>query len=151
MNIIKNLPQKAKTAIAAVLVLCAVAGAAFAVKSNAAQKEDPTIDAIIYTYATETERRLAESVTEYLSRYVILEPAASSAIADSAVKNYNKVLSSGITSVNSDHTEEKTKNIRYTLEQYFTEEQITKEDISALSAGISQLVCDALLPGRGFP
>ena len=73
MNIIKNLPQKAKTAIAAVLVLCAVAGAAFAVKSNAAQKEDPTIDAIIYTYATETERRLAESVTEYLSRYVILE------------------------------------------------------------------------------
>ena len=79
MNIIKNLPQKAKTAIAAVLVLCAVAGAAFAVKSNAAQKEDPTIDAIIYTYATETERRLAESVTEYLSRYVILERSASSA------------------------------------------------------------------------
>ena len=145
MNIIRNLPKKAKTATAAVIVLCAIAGATFVLKSNAAKTEDPAIDTTTYTYTTETERRLAESVTEYLARYVILEPTANHAIADSAVENYNKILSSGITSVNSDHTEALAKNIRHTLEEYFTEGQTTEEDLSALSAGISKIICDALL------
>lgn len=145
MNIIRSLPKKAKAATAAAIVLCAAVGAAYALKSNAAKKEAPAIDAAAYTYATETERRLAESVTEYLAQYVMLEPAASGAIADSAVENYNKILSSGITSINSDHTEALAGNIRHALEGYLAEGQATEEDLSALSAGISKMICDALL------
>lgn len=145
MKMIKNMSPKTKTAIAAIAILCIIAAITFALQSNAAKKEEPVIDTAAYTYMTETEKLLAENVTEYLARYVILEPAESDSIANSAVENYNKILSSGITSINSSHTEALAENIHHTLGKYFSEGQITEEDLSALSAGISRIICDTLL------
>lgn len=144
MNFKTRLPKKI-IFIAAGTAVAAITAFSIPLLKNNERKETENEHIQSYTYDTEAENVLASNVEKYLAQYVILDGENSSGIADTAVKSYNAVLSSGITAITEAHTAALEKNIRYALDNCLTEEQITENDFDALASGISGIILDTIL------
>ena len=141
----KNM-KKAAAIAAAVLAVLAAALAATAAKHGKGEREETPVT--VYDHSPE-ERQLADAVKSYLEGYLVLEEAQSMAVADTAVKCYRTVLSSGIGTVTEGHTKALSGRMRDALEQAVGTESITGEGLDALADGTCGVIWDFILARMG--
>ena len=142
MRFFQNISKKNKMLIIAGAIVCLLAVIMLGFNSD---KNETSTQTISYTYNNITEKNLAQDVKEYLDLYIILEEADKSIIAHDAVLNYRTILASNVQSITDDHTEALNKNMKNTLEEYTTKEQISDSDLDVVSNGISEIILDTLL------
>ena len=141
----KNM-KKAAAIAAAVLAVLAAALAATAAKHGKGEREETPVT--VYDHSPE-ERQLADAVKSYLEGYLVLEEAQSMAVADTAVKCYRTVLSSGIGTVTEGHTKALSGRMRDALEQAVGTESITGEGLDALADGTCGVIWGFILARMG--
>lgn len=109
-----------------------------------AQKGDKEID-ITYEYGEE-EQKLADDVKAYLLTYLDLAEGTLNKIADIAVQNYNVVMASGTEVINDEISQAVETKIKSALTIYaIPEENLTDENMDALSSGITEIIWEHVL------
>lgn len=134
---LKTLPKNVKTTgiIAAVVIM--IIGISFAVKN----KEEP----VTTRQYTVSEEKLANEVKEYLGEYILIEDSESQQITETAVDAYEKIVSSGVSTLTDEHVRVLQDSIESVLNDCVTDEQISNEEKEALSSGIAQIILDTIL------
>lgn len=99
-----------------------------------------------YDY-TVTEQVLADEVIVYLQNAAGLGEVSSAKTANEAVESYNRIIRSNVDVVNGDHTQAIKERIGTALEKYTAEndEELSAGDITALSAGVAEIVWQTVL------
>ncbi len=100
-----------------------------------------------YRYSNVAEQVLADEVVVYLQNAAGLGDTTSAKAGNEAVENYRLIVSSNVDAVNDDHTKAIQERIGTALKEYAVEdeEELSGEDITALSAGVAELVWQSVL------
>lgn len=113
-----------------------------------AKSRDPKEESVeTYSYSNVAEQVLADEVIVYLQNVADLGDAISTEMGNEAVEIYRSIIRSNVDVVNNDHTQAIQERIETALEKYAAEydETLSIEDISALSAGITELIWQSIL------
>lgn len=100
-----------------------------------------------YTYTNVAEQVLADEVIVYLQNAAGLGDAISAKTGNEAVETYRSIVRSDVDVVNDDHTQAIQERIGAALKEYAVEEdeKLSSEDITSLSAGVAELIWQAIL------
>lgn len=127
-------------AAVAILVVLSIIVAAARIK--AAGEETP---AEKYNYSNVTEQVLADEVTTYLQSAADLDEEVGAKTANEAVESYRLIIKSDVATVNDEHTSAIQNRISASLQESVNETNLTGEDITALSAGVAEIVWQTVL------
>lgn len=127
-------------AAVAILVVLSIIVAAARIK--AAGGETP---AEKYNYSNVTEQVLADEVTTYLQSAAELDEEVGAKTANEAVESYRLIIKSDVDTVNDEHTSAIQNRISASLQESVNETNLTGEDITALSAGVAEIVWQTVL------
>lgn len=125
-------------AVAISLILLAIVTV---IRINASQKA-PVEE---YSYNNVIEQVLADEVTTYLQGAANIGEEAGAKTANEAVESYRLIIRSDVDTVNSAHTDAIQKRISASLQESAGEENLTGENIAALSAGVAEIVWQTVL------
>ena len=98
-----------------------------------------------YSYSDVIEQVLADEVITYLQGAANLGEEAGAKTANEAVESYRLIIRSDVDTVNSDHTDAIQERISASLQESAGEENLTGENIAALSAGVAEIVWQTVL------
>ncbi len=126
-------------AAAAILVVLSIIVAVARIK---AAREVPTEK---YTYSNVTEQVLADEVTTYLQGAADLGEDVGAKTANEAVESYRLIIKSDVDTVNDEHTNAIQNRISTSLQESADETNLGEADITALSAGVAEIVWQTVL------
>ena len=126
-------------AAAAILVVLSIIVAVARIK---AAREVP---ADKYTYSNVTEQVLADEVTTYLQGAADLGEDVGAKTANEAVESYRLIIKSDVDTVNDEHTNAIQNRISSSLQESADETNLGEADITALSAGVAEIVWQTVL------
>lgn len=126
-------------AAAAILVVLSIIVAVARIK---AAREVPTEK---YTYSNVTEQVLADEVTTYLQGAADLGEDVGAKTANEAVESYRLIIKSDVDTVNDEHTNAIQNRISTSLQESADETNLEEADITALSAGVAEIVWQTVL------
>ena len=126
-------------AAAAILVVLSIIVAVARIK---AAREVP---AEKYTYSNVTEQVLADEVTTYLQGAADLGEDVGAKTANEAVESYRLIIKSDVDTVNDEHTNAIQNRISSSLQESADETNLGEADITALSAGVAEIVWQTVL------
>lgn len=145
MKRLQNMSGKLKTTqiAAAVIILLIVVITMVAVKLRTTSEDE----ALEYTYNNVVEQVLADEVAIYLQDAAGLGDVINVKTGNEAVETYRSIVRSDVDVVNEDHTQAIQMRISKALKRFTEEdgEELTAEDISALSAGITERIWQTIL------
>lgn len=98
-----------------------------------------------YSYSNVAEQVLADEVTVYLQNAAGLGEEYGAKTANEAVESYRLILRSDVDAVNGDHTDAIQERIGTSIREYAGDENLKEEDITALSAGVAEIVWQTVL------
>lgn len=100
-----------------------------------------------YSYSNVAEQVLADEVIVYLQYVAGLGDAISIEMGNEAVAIYRSIIRSNVDTVNDDHTKAIQERIETVLEKYASkyDEDLSVENITALSAGITEIIWKSIL------
>jgi len=133
---LKPLQIAAAAAILLLLVIIVIVSRTKAARNEPAEEYDYSV----------TEQVLADEVIVYLENAAGLSETVSRKTANEAVESYRLILQSNVDVVNDDHTQAIQDRIEKALMEYVEEDAaLSEEDISALSAGVAEIVWRSIL------
>ena len=139
-----NLTTKRQIYIAVAIILVLMS-AVTAIRIKVSGEE--TAEA--YSYSNVIEQVLADEVTAYLQNAADLgeETGANTGanVANEAVESYRLIIRSDVDAVNDDHTSAIQERILSTLQKSTGEKELTEENMTALSAGVAEIVWQTVL------
>ena len=138
-----NLDSKKLIGVTAVIFLIILVSIIAMVRNRTPQEE--TVAA--YRYSNVAEQVLADEVIVYLQNVAGLGEAISIEMGNEAVEIYRSIIRSNVDVVNDDHTQAIQVRIETALEKYAAEydEDLSAENITALSAGITEIIWKSIL------
>ncbi|MFG6337433.1 MAG: hypothetical protein K1W31_03020 [Lachnospiraceae bacterium] len=98
-----------------------------------------------YTYSNVTEQVLADEVTTYLQGAADLGEDVGAKTANEAVESYRLIIKSDVDTVNDEHTNAIQNRISTSLQESADETNLGEADITALSAGVAEIVWQTVL------
>ncbi len=135
-----NLTTKRQIYIAVAIILVLMS-AVTAIRIKVSGEE--TAEA--YSYSNVIEQVLADEVTAYLQNAADLGEETGANVANEAVESYRLIIRSDVDAVNDDHTSAIQERILSTLQKSTGEKELTEENMTALSAGVAEIVWQTVL------
>lgn len=133
-----NLTKMQIGAAAVVILVLFATVAAIRIKAS---RETPVE---VYSYNNVMEQVLADEVTTYLHGAADLGEEISARTANEAVESYRLIIQSDVDTVNDEHTNAIQDRVSASL-QASEDGNLTREDITALSAGVAEIVWKTVL------
>ncbi len=134
-----NLKKLQICIVAAVILVLLLTAAVIRIKAS---RKEP---AEKYSYSNVAEQVLADEVTVYLQNAAGLGEEYGAKTANEAVESYRLILRSDVDAVNGDHTDAIQERIGTSIREYAGDENLKEEDITALSAGVAEIVWQTVL------
>lgn len=134
-----NLKKLQICIVAAVILVLLLTAAVIRIKAS---RKEP---AEKYSYSNVAEQVLADEVTVYLQNAAGLGEEYGAKTANEAVESYRLILRSDVDAVNGDHTDAIQERIGISIREYAGDENLKEEDITALSAGVAEIVWQTVL------